>query len=320
MDKLLFILSVTLGSIAAGYAARVVFSRSSGASPLPLLGVSRHLKLVAFFVVGPVAIVGTFWTMSLGAELVIFPVLGVFSIVVSGAAALMVIRALRLPPKKAASVFTSGIFTNLLSFGGLIGYVFFGEFGYLLAQLYNMLVSTCYYLIGYPVSNNISKGLSRIFRLDVRLLKRNPLLFVPPAAIAAGLVLNAFGVARPAFMDPLIGVIIPSISIMLGVAIGLSLRFAKVREYKREIGLVVLIKYVIVPAVMIPLGLLFGLHTIADGIPFKMLVVLSLMPVAFNALVPPAIFGFDLDLANSAWIVTTASLVVIVPLLYVVLV
>ena len=44
------------------------------------------------------------------------------------------------------------------------------------------------------------------------------------------------------------------------------------------------------------------------------------MPVAFNALVPPAIFGFDLDLANSAWIVTTASLIVIVPALYFVLI
>ncbi len=77
-----------------------------------------------------------------------------------------------------------------------------------------------------------------------------------------------------------------------------------------------LIKFLIVPAVMIPVGLLFGLHTVSDGVPFKMLVVLSVMPVAFNALVPPAIFGFDLDLANSAWVVTTASLIVIVPVLY----
>ena len=44
------------------------------------------------------------------------------------------------------------------------------------------------------------------------------------------------------------------------------------------------------------------------------------MPVAFNALVPPSIFGFDLDLANSAWIVTTGLLAVIVPVLYLTLV
>ena len=55
------------------------------------------------------------------------------------------------------------------------------------------------------------------------------------------------------------------------------------------------------------------------GLPFKVLVVVSFMPVAFNALVPPALYGFDLDLANSAWIVTTLALLVIVPGLYLVL-
>jgi predicted permease len=44
------------------------------------------------------------------------------------------------------------------------------------------------------------------------------------------------------------------------------------------------------------------------------------MPVAFNALVPPVVYGFDLDLANSAWIITTLGLLVILPVLYVLLV
>jgi predicted permease len=39
------------------------------------------------------------------------------------------------------------------------------------------------------------------------------------------------------------------------------------------------------------------------------------MPVAFNALIPPSIYNLDLDLANSCWFFTTASLVVVLPLL-----
>ena len=50
------------------------------------------------------------------------------------------------------------------------------------------------------------------------------------------------------------------------------------------------------------------------------LVIVSVMPVAFNALVPPVVYGFDLDLANSAWIVTTLGLIVILPVIYFVLV
>ncbi len=320
MDKLVLILSASLGSIAVGYVVQIVFRRRGSVSADLILEISKYLKLLAFFVINPVAVVATFWNMSLGAvQMITYPLLGVFSVIVGGVAALVIIRALKLPPGRAASVFTSGMFTNLLTFGGLVGYVFFSEPGYMLAQLYIMLVSPVYYLIGYPISNNISKGKSRIFRLDLRLLRSNPLLVVPPLAIATGLILSGFHVVRPDFFDPLVAVLIPTVSATLGLAIGLSLRLARVGDYWKEIGLVVLIKFAIVPAVMIPLGMLFGLHTAGDGLPFKMLVVLSVMPVAFNALVPPAMFGFDLDLANSAWIVTTASLVVVVPLLYIVL-
>ena len=321
MTKLILILSASLGSIAVGYLFQVILRRRDAASPGLILGISKYLKLLAFFVINPVAVVATFWNMSLGAvQMITYPLLGAFSVIVGGAAALIIIRVLKLAPVRAASVFTSGMFTNLLTFGGLIGYVFFSEPGYMLAQLYVMFVSPIYYLIGYPVSSNISKNASRIFRVDIRLLKSNPLLLVPPLAIGVGLILNAVRVVRPGFFGPLVGVIVPTVSAMLGFSIGLSLRFARVGDYWREIGLVAIIKFVITPAVMIPVGILFGLHEAADGLPFKMLVVLSVMPVAFNALVPPAMFGFDLDLANSAWIVTTASLAVVVPLLYVLLV
>jgi hypothetical protein len=55
---------------------------------------------------------------------------------------------------------------------------------------------------------------------------------------------------------------------------------------------------------------------VADGLPFKVALVLSSMPVAFNALVAASIYDLDLDLANSCWLVTTAALVVIMPWLY----
>jgi predicted permease len=137
--------------------------------------------------------------------------------------------------------------------------------------------------------------------------------------MVAGVTLNLLGVSRPAFVDSVVAVLVPGLSVMIGIAIGVTLRFSKISRYWKEIGVVAMIKFLIVPAVMIPLGILVGLRQIDGGLPFKMLVVLSVMPVAVNSLVPPAIFGFDLDLANSAWIVTTAALAVIVPVLYLVL-
>jgi predicted permease len=40
------------------------------------------------------------------------------------------------------------------------------------------------------------------------------------------------------------------------------------------------------------------------------------MPTAFMALVPPVLYGFDLDLANSAWLVTTLALLIVFPILF----
>lgn len=38
------------------------------------------------------------------------------------------------------------------------------------------------------------------------------------------------------------------------------------------------------------------------------------MPVGFTALVPPSIYDLDVDFANAGWMVTTALLIVVIPL------
>jgi predicted permease len=54
-------------------------------------------------------------------------------------------------------------------------------------------------------------------------------------------------------------------------------------------------------------------------LPLKVVIILSSMPVAFNALIPPSIYDLDLDLANSCWFFTTALLIITLPMLLIVL-
>ena len=42
----------------------------------------------------------------------------------------------------------------------------------------------------------------------------------------------------------------------------------------------------------------------------------SSMPVAFNAVVVTSIYDLDLELANSCWLITTGSLLLVLPWLY----
>ena len=63
-------------------------------------------------------------------------------------------------------------------------------------------------------------------------------------------------------------------------------------------------------------GALLGLGEVNGGVPLAMLMLLSAMPVAFTAMVPPALYGFDLDLANGAWFVGMIGLIVVLPAMY----
>jgi predicted permease len=93
------------------------------------------------------------------------------------------------------------------------------------------------------------------------------------------------------------------------------MKFRRVREYLKECLSVSVIKFVMVPVMTTLLAYLIGFGRIEGGLPLKVVMILSSMPVAFNALIPPSIYDLDLDLANSCWFFTTALLIVVLPTL-----
>ena len=75
------------------------------------------------------------------------------------------------------------------------------------------------------------------------------------------------------------------------------------------------IKYILIPLIVSVTSFLLGYGEIEEGLPLKVVIILSSLPVAFTALSPPSIYDLDLDLANSCWLITTLSIVLILPLL-----
>ena len=51
----------------------------------------------------------------------------------------------------------------------------------------------------------------------------------------------------------------------------------------------------------------------SSRIPLIVVIILSSMPVASTALIPPSIYDLDIDLANLCWFITTALLAVVMP-------
>jgi predicted permease len=124
---------------------------------------------------------------------------------------------------------------------------------------------------------------------------------------------------RPTVFKSIVAVCVPLGTVLLLASIGMALKFRRVQDYMKECVAVSLIKFICVPVLSVSMAYFIGFGTIDNGLPLKVVVILSSMPVAFNALIPPSIYDLDLDLANSCWFFTTSLLVFVLPVLLVVL-
>jgi len=319
--KLLTSFTVILAGLLLGYAIQVLAARGVIRLPLPVDSVRKGLQRSALLFVNPVAIVGATWIVSIrDAALAALPLVGLFAIVTGGVLALGAARILRLPPKKTGALFCCGSFTNIGSIGALVCYLYLGEPGFALVPIYKIFEELSYYSIGFPIAKHYSGSVVAEGRWDrVKGLLRDPLILVSVTALLLGGALNASGIDRPAIYGPVNAVLIPLQAFMLLVSVGLALRFRRVGDYLRESAAVAAIKFAAVPALTCALAVSLGFGRIDGGLPLKVVLILSSMPVAFNALIPPSIYDLDLDLANSCWFVTTALLVFVLPALLVII-
>jgi predicted permease len=246
---------------------------------------------------------------------------GLFAIVAGGAWALMASRILGLGPKKTGAMFCCGAFTNIGSIGAFLCFIFLGEPGFALVPIYKLFEEFSYYSIGFPVARHYSESAAAdegTWRRIIR-LARDPLIIVSLSSIVLGGILNASGLQRPALYEIVNAVFIPVGTVMLLISIGLASRFSRVQGYLKEGITIAAIKFVIVPVMASLLAWLIGFRDIDGGLPLKVVIILSSMPVAFIALIPPSIYDLDIDLANSCWFITTALLAVVMPSLLLVI-
>jgi len=319
MTKMLIVLALSFGSVIIGYIVQRIMDRSSGSPDLS--DIAKWIKLVTLAVLLPWPILFTFWQIeTVSSRYILVPILGLTSLVVGGLSALVYIRATRMEPNKAGSLFACGMMTNLGVVGGLVGMVFFGNEGFLTVQLFTMFEVFTYYLVVFPLSQQLGMGHGGLFRFNPRLLLSKPMSMIPLGSILIGLILRGLGVPAPSFLNRISGILVPTVTGLIGFSIGLTLKVSQIHRYRRESTMIALIKFALIPAVIIPLAYILGMSNLFDGIAFKMIVFLSFGPVALIAMVPPQIYGLDLDLANSGWLVTTVGYFLIVPVLLLLLV
>jgi predicted permease len=318
MSKFIYSFSLILFGLFLGYGVQLLAVSGRMTLPMPAEQLRKLLQKIALLFLNPVAIAGAVWAVDINSvSIAALPLVGFFALVAGGVLALGSARLMKLEPEKKGAMFCCGSFTNIGSIGALICFVFLGEAGFALVPIYKLFEEVSYYAIGFPIARFYAGSDVEDRNVSERLLglARDPFILVAVSSILIGGILNWSGLPRPGFYKSLISVFVPLGTVMLLASIGLALRFRRVRAYLKESAVVAVIKFFMVPVCATTLAYFIGFGHIDGGLPLKVVLVLSSMPVAFNALIPPSIYDLDLDLANSCWFVTTALLVVVLPLL-----
>jgi len=319
MEKLIFSLGLILSGLALGYVLQFLDRNQILSLPLPIADLRKLLQKIGLLFFMPISFMAAVWIVSFdNLRVVLLPVVGVTALLSGGLIGLLVARLLKKSTQQATVLFCCGSFSNLGAIGTLVCFMFLGEAGLALVALYRMFEEIYYYTIGFPLARFYSGSSEEKQGLGRRLVDvlKDPFVAAALSAFFIGLLLNLTSIPRPSFFEIVIALSVPIGTFVLIVSIGLGMRFSSVGSYIRESLLISLIKFVAIPLIACSMAYLFGLHLIADGLPFKVVLILSSMPVAFNALVAASIYDLDLDLANSCWLVSTGALVIIMPLLY----
>lgn len=313
-----FSLGIIFFGLIIGYIIQQLEQRKIIRLPISQKKFRKLLQRIAILFFLPISSIGALWIIKIkDVRIAVLPFLGIFALLVGGVLGLFAAKLLKLNRKKSGSMFTCGSFSNITSIGGVICYLLLGEKGYALFSLYKLFELVTYFAIGFPIAKLFSSHITIKENIISRLKTTFMDIFVVVAlvSIAIGTFLNLSGIERPEFYKIINAIFIPLGTVILLISIGLGMKFGKVRNYINECLAISVIKFMLVPLIVSATAFLLGYGKIEEGLPLKVVIILSSMPVAFIALIPPSIYDLDLDLANSCWLVTTLSLVLILPLL-----
>jgi hypothetical protein len=319
MDKVFLSLALIISGLTLGYLVQNLERKEIISLPVSIVALRKALQKAGLLFFMPISFLGAVWIVSFdNVRVVLLPVVGLCSLLFGGLLGLALATLLRRKSKDKAVLYCCGAFTNIGSVGSLVCFFFFGEAGFALAALYKMLEDISYYTIGFPLVRFLSGSAEQKQSTLKRLLGviTDPFVAAAFTAFFLGLFLNLSGIPRPPFFETITGLFVPLGTFILLVSIGLGMKFSSVSKYIPESALISLVKFAAVPLFGCTLAYLFNLHLLSDGLVFKVVLVLTSMPVAFNALVAASIFDLDLDMANSCWLVTTLGLIVVLPWLY----
>lgn len=318
MEKFIFSLGIIFFGLALGYVIQILVHKRIITIPYDIETVRKALQKMALLFFNPVASLGAVWIVNLDdLKMITLPFIGITALLLGGFLAFLFARMQNMTRKQTGAYIVAGGFTNIGSIGGWLCFIFLGEAGFALVTFYKLFELFSYYGFGFPIAKSYSSDVSKTESFTNRMKKVlvDPFMLVALGSIFVGFALNISGLERPNFYGTVNAIFVPTATILLLTSIGMAMHFGRIGKYIKEGLLIALIKFAIVPAVATTIAYVVGFGEINEGLPLKVVMILSSMPVGFIAMVPPTIYDLDVDLANANWLVTNSLLVLVIPVL-----
>lgn len=319
MNQLIMVLGIILAGFIIGYCIQLVVRlKDTEKADDKLVKFRKYLQIGAILVLHPIAVFNTIWAFELSNIKIFFmPFMGLLTMLAGGSAGLILGRLMRLSRPEKGALFITSTISNTASVGGLIVFSLLGESGFALVPIYRLLEEVGCYTVAFPMAKSFSPEIQQVESLSRRFAKifLDPFILVTITSILVGIGLNLSGLPRPSFFTLVNTIVIPISTLFLLISIGLSMRFTIVKKYLWKGLSVSGIKFIWIPMIVVLTSYALGLSEIDGGLPLKVIAILSSMPVAFFSLVPVSVYKLDLDLANSVWLISTAVLIVFIPIL-----
>lgn len=305
----------------SGYLFRKFTIKYQWLTPDSLKRIIIFLQKLGMIWLISITYIGSLWIFKIEnlVGIISLPFVGAISIIAGGVYAVMISKFNHYNSIDTGSMFSCGFFANTMSLGGMICFYYLGEEGYALVPIYTFFMRFLYYGIGYPVANmystNFIKGKKISHKIKIIEVIKDPFFYTGVGAVVVGLFLNLSSLERPGLYGPVNEILVPLTTFVLLFSVGMNLRLSRISKYIRECLYISLVKFIALPLTILIIVLLLNYQSINNGLPLKVSLILSAMPVAFNSIIATNVYNLNVDLVNSCWIFTTIGVMFILPLL-----
>ena len=261
----------------------------------------------------------SFWVLPLSRELLFLFPFGALYVIVPGAIGALTFAKRHKSLLNRGAYVMSAMLSNIGTLGGVCAFILYNEEGFAYTQIIGscqniLLVLVCFPLAQYYHEKHFAGNqLEHKTSILKSLFSINQLSIL---GIAAGLFLNANGIARPEILSDIFQGLVHFGAWVSLLPVGMLINFSHTKFYYTRVWDLAILRFVIVPAFIY----FASRNFFTDAILLNTLFVCAMAPTAINAVLTSRLYKLNVNLAITSFLMTTAAfLLVLFPALFFIL-